>query len=441
MTFSAFDSQMTGALFADTETAALFSDQAQLRAMLQVEAALARVEGRLGVIPEAAAARIAEVAEHLEPDPESLRAATARDGMPVPALVAALREAVGGEAANYVHWGATSQDILDTALVLRLRSLLLLFEARLRRLIQALGREAKAHKRTVMAARTRAQQATPTTLGLKIAGWTLPLVRHRERLEQLRLRLLMVQLGGASGTLGALGPSGLAVMEALAEDLDLVCPSSPWHNMRDTIAEFAAWLALVSGSLGKFGADLVLLGQSEVGELRTGAGGGSSTMPQKANPIGGETLIALARFNAGLLSNIYTALVHPQERDGIGWSLEWLSLPQMAAATGGGLIHAQTLAESLMPDPGRMRTNVEASAGLLLAEAAAFALAAHMPKPEAEALVKAACAETKASGRPLMAVLRERSDVPLDWRGLEDPAAQIGQAEALVERIVAQIDQ
>lgn len=440
MTFSAFDSQIHGGLFADEETAALFSDQAQVRAMLQVEAALARVEGRLGVVPETAGARIAEVAEALALDPASLRAGTARDGLPVPALIAALREAVGGEAAAYVHWGATSQDIIDTALVLRLRDLLALFEARLRRLIAILGREAATHKLTVMAARTRAQQATPTTLGLKIAAWLLPLIRHRERLEQLRPRLLMIQFGGASGTLGALGGSGIAVMEALAQDLDLVGIEISWHNMRDGMAELAACLAQISGSLGKLGADLVLLGQSELGELRAGPGGGSSAMPQKANPVGGETLVALARFNAGLLSNMYTALVHPQERDGIAWSLEWLSLPQMAAATGAGLAHAQNLAESLRPDPERMRANLGASDGLVLAEAATFALAGHMPKPEAEALVKAACADAKASGRHLTAILRERTDLPLDWSKLADPAAHIGQAGMLVDRVLALID-
>ena len=437
MTYSSFDSDLTGALFGDPETAALFSDAAQLRAMLRVEAALARVEGRLGVIPAAHAERIAEVAESLTIEPADLAPATARDGLPVPALVVALREAVGDEAAGSVHWGATSQDILDSALVLRLRDLLALFESRLAALTETLARQAEAHVGTVTAARTRRRQATPTTLGLKIAGWLVPLIRHRQRLAELRPRLLVVQLGGASGTLGALGDHGLAVMEGLADELELSAPLLPWHSQRDSLAELGGWLSLVSGSLGKFGADLVLLGQSEVGELRAGPGGGSSTIPQKVNPVGAETLIALARYNAGLLAGLHQALVHAQERDGAAWSLEWLSLPQMAAATAAALRHAQILAEGLEADSGRMRANVQASGGLLLAEAAAFALAAHMPKPRAEALVKAACAEASAAERPLLAVLREKSDAPVDWSALEDPAAQLAIVGRLIDRVLA----
>ena len=439
MTFSAFDSQVTGDLFADPETVALFSDEAQLAAMLRVEAALARVEGRLGVIPEVAAQRIAAVAEDLTIEPASLAAATTRDGMPVPALVAALREAVGGEAAAYVHWGATSQDIIDTGLVLRLREVLRLFEARLARLIRGLAKQAEAHKGSVMVARTRSQQATPTTFGLKVAGWLLPLIRHRERLGELAPRLLVLQFGGASGTLAALGARGLVIADELADDLDLVCPEAPWHNMRDNLGEFSAWLGLLSGALGKLGADVLLLGQSEVGELRTAVGGASSTMPQKANPVGAETLVALARFNGSLLSSLYSTLVHSQERDGVAWSLEWLTLPQMVAATGGGLCRATELVESFEPNTERMRENLEASRGLVLAEAASFALAAHMPKPEAEALVKEACAEVKASDRHLVDLLRDKCDAPLDWKALADPANHLGAAEALVERTLAEV--
>ncbi len=434
MTASPLDSAIYRELLSDQETAALFSDAAELWAMLRVEGALARVQGNLGVIPAKAAARIAEVAAKLEIDPESLAQSTASNGVLIPGLVAQLRKAVGGEAAGFVHWGATSQDIMDTGLVLRLRDCLALFETRLVAVCDALAKQAKQHSETVMAGRTRAQQATPTTLGLRIAGWREALVRHQARLAELRPRLLMVQLGGASGTLAALGECGIEVMEALAGELELGVPVLPWHAQRDTLAELAGWLTLVTGSLGKMGQDLVLLGRSELAEVQAGAGGGSSTMPQKSNPVGAETLVALARFNAGLLGAQHQAMLHAEERDGAAWTLEWLTLPQMAVATGAALRHAHALATNLKADEGRMRANLEASKGLILAEAATFALSRHMPRPKAETLVKAACRDAAASGRQLFDVLAELTDAPLDWESLRRPDRSIGSAKSLVGR-------
>jgi 3-carboxy-cis,cis-muconate cycloisomerase len=437
MTVSLFDSELYGGLFSDREIAALLDDRARLRAMIEVEAALARVQGRLGVIPPEAAARISETAETLELDPAALAPGTASAGVPIPALVAALREAAGTEAGSWVHWGATSQDIMDTGLVLRLRELLARLDERLAGVIQSLAALAAEHRGTVMAARTRGQQALPTTFGLKAAGWLAPLARHRERLGQLRPRLLVVQFGGAAGTLAALGADGLAVMEALAGELDLAVPPAPWHAQRDGFAELAAWFALVTGSLGKIGEDLVLLAQSEVGEAYPKGGGGSSTMPQKTNPVAAEALVTLARFNAGLLASAGEALVQAQERGGAAWPLEWLTLPQMAVATGAALRLAAEALDGLVVDPARMAANLEASQGLILAEAASFALAEHMPRPEAQALVKAACAEAAQSGRHLLEVLAEKTPAPLDWAGLRDPAGYLGAADALIDRILA----
>jgi 3-carboxy-cis,cis-muconate cycloisomerase len=459
MTVSLFDSELYGDLFSDREIVALLDDRARLRAMLEVEAALARVQGRLGVIPAAAATRIAEVAESLELDPAALAPGTASAGVPVPALVASLRAAVGAEAGAYVHWGATSQDIMDSGLVLRLRAVLDALDGRLAGTIETLAALAQEHRGTVMAARTRSQQALPTTFGLKAAGWLLPLARHRERLAQLRPRLLVVQFGGAAGTLAALGATpgaalgaalgtalgedGVAVMEALATELGLAIPPAPWHSQRDGIAELAAWFALVTGSLGKIGEDLVLLAQSEVGEVTPrsgpGGGGGSSTLPQKTNPVAAEALVTLARFNAGLLTPATEALLQAQERGGAAWALEWLTLPQMAAATGAALRLAAAALDGLVVDTARMAANLEASNGLILAEAASFALAAHMPRPEAQALVKAACAEVTESGRHLMDVLAEMSEAPLDWAGLKEPAGYLGAADALINRILASL--
>lgn len=437
MTVSPFDSAVHGALLGDGETAAFFTDAAELRAMQDVEAALARVQGRLGVIPSAAAAEIGKAVQSLEIPPGSLAEATASAGVPVTALLAALREAVGGAAGHYLHWGATSQDIVDTALILRLRDVLALLEGRLAALVARLIETAEAHRGAVMAARTRSRQATPTTFGLKVAGWLAPLVRHQQRLSELRPRLLVVQLGGASGTQAALGDKGIAVMEGLAAELSLAVPPTPWHTQRDSIAELAGWLSLVTGSLGKIGQDLVLLGQSEIAEVQAGTGGGSSTMPQKANPVAAETLVALARLNAGLLAAVHQAAIQEQERGGAGWSLEWLTLPQMAVAAGAALRHAAGIAENLEVDAERMARNLEASNGLVLAEAASFALAAHMPRSYAQDLVAEACRTAAAEGRHLMDLLRERSDAPVDWESLKDPANYLGVADQLIDRTIA----
>ena len=441
MTVSPLDSELFGGLLSDGEVAALFSDAAQLSAMLRVEAALARVQGRLGVIPSAAAERISEVAESFVPDPASLAAATAEAGIPVPALVAALREAIGDPAAHHVHWGATSQDIIDTGLVLRLRTALEGLEQRLTTLAQALAALADQHRRTLMVARTRGQQAVPTSFGLKAAVWLAPLPRSRERLVQLRPRLLLLSFGGAAGTLAALGDRGPAVAEALAQELGLGLPPLPWHVQRDGLAELAGWLSLVTGCLGKLGQDVLLLAQSEVGELREGGApgrGGSSTMPNKANPVGSEVLVTAARLNTALLAAMHQALPQEQERGGPGWQLEWLTLPQMLTMTGCALRHAQALIENLEVDPDRMRRNLEASNGLVLAEAATFALAEHLPRPEAQTTVKAACAETKAKGRHLIDLLAEKTDAPVDWVKLRDPANYLGAVETFIDRVLAE---
>ena len=218
--------------------------------------------------------------------------------MPIIPLVEQLRAAVGGEAAGYVHWGATSQDIVDTGLMLRLRGVADQLEEKIGRLSGLLGKLADEHRGTVMAARTRSQQALPTSFGLKAAGWLSPLIDHRTRLDEMRPRLFAVQFGGAVGTLAALGDRGIEVMEALGEELDLAVPAAPWHVQRDNLAEFAGWLSMVTGSLGKMAQDLILLAQSEVAEVRPGAGGGSSTMPQKSNPVACEVMVTLARSNA-----------------------------------------------------------------------------------------------------------------------------------------------
>jgi 3-carboxy-cis,cis-muconate cycloisomerase len=422
---------------ADPAIDAWLGDAALIAAMVEVEAALARVQGRLGLIPQAAAVAIGQAAAGFAPDLAGLRRGMAGAGVPVPALVAQLRGAAAAEAGAWLHWGATSQDILDTALILQLRAVLAHIEAQLAETIAALAALAARHRGTLTIARTRFQQALPTSFGLKVAAWLMPLVRHSARLAELRPRLLVVQLGGAAGTLAALGPQGLEVARGLAAELGLGLPPMPWHNQRDGLIELAGWLGLLAGSLGKLGQDVLLLCQNEVGELRDAAGGGSSTMPQKANPIRAEALLALARRSAGLVGAMHQAALHAWERDGSAWQLEWASLPPLASGAGAALGHTQALLRSLEVDADRMAQNLAASQGLLLAEAACLALARHLPRAEAQALVERACRQALAEGRDLFELLPGLTAAPVDWPALRDPRAYLGAADALLDQALA----
>ncbi len=429
MAVTPFDSAIWRDLFGDSELAQLFTDSAEVRAMVLVEGALARVQGRLGLIPAASAAFIDRASMEVMIDPAALTKGTAAAGVPVPALVDAFRAAVEApEHAAHIHFGATTQDVMDTGLVLRLRRALDIIDARLAALIAVLGDKAAAEAETVMAARTRSQIATPTTLGAKIAVWRAPLVRCQDRLAALRPRLLRVSLAGASGTLSAMGPKGPEVAAALAAELRLGHDIVPWHSARDNIAELGGAFVLITGALGKMGVDLIGLMQSEVREVTAGTGGHSSTMPHKANPVGAEALIALARANAGIVGRLYEAQLHAQEREGAAWALEWLTVPQIVVATGAALRHAQGLADTLTARPDAMAATIATTGGLMLAEAATFALAAHLPRPEAQALVKAACKTALADGRHLRDVLAGMTDAPVDWATVFDPANNLGTA-------------
>jgi 3-carboxy-cis,cis-muconate cycloisomerase len=418
------DSAIYRELMGDAETAALFSDSAEIRAMLLVEGTLARVQGELGVIPAEAAAFIDRAAREVQIDPAALTVETARNGVPVPALLAAFRKAAQApEPMRWLHWGATSQDILDTALALRLRRVLDLWDARLARLIAALGGLAEAHADLPMAARTYGQAAIPSTFGAQLASWGRPLLRHRARLAALRGDLLQVSLSGAAGTLSAMGPEGQRVRAALAQALGLADPGSSWHSERDGIAAFGAWMAGLAASLGKMGEDLILLTATGLSEVRIGGAGGSSTMPQKQNPVGPSVLVALARHAAGLCATLTGAGLHRQARDGAAWFTEWMVLPQLCIGTGRALALSCDLAERLEPDAAAMARVLQADAGTIHAEALTFALATRMPRPEAEAAVKRLCAEALATGTDL------RTLAARDWPGIEVPLA-LGQAPA-----------
>jgi 3-carboxy-cis,cis-muconate cycloisomerase len=342
MAVSAFDHPLLSGLFGDEEVETLLGFDAELAAMLRFEMALAEAEAETGVIPAEAASAIADALAGFKPDMTALRNGVARDGVVVPELVRQMRGRIGAPHADRLHFGATSQDVIDTALVLRLKPVLDLFERRLDALTGRFDQLDKRFGRNPLMGRTRMQAAIEISAGDRIRSWREPLVRHKARLEALRPALHAVQFGGAAGTLDKLGGKGVVVRAALAQRLGLT-DFPQWQSQRDQMAEFASFLSLLTGSLAKFGQDVALLAQAG-DEIALSGGGGSSAMSHKQNPVAAETLVTLGRFNATQLSGMHHALIHEQERSGSAWSLEWLILPQMIVATGSSLRLAAELA-------------------------------------------------------------------------------------------------
>ncbi len=432
---------MLDSLFTDVEVAAIFAEDRYVAEMLAVEAALATVEARLGVIPAESGKVIAERIASFRPDLGLIRSRLGDDGVPVIELVRQLREHVGGAAAGDVHFGATTQDIMDTALVLQMRAALAAVEKTLGRAIDNLAAMARRYRQSVMPGRTHSQQAVPIPFGLKAAAWLAPLLRHRTRLAEIRPRVLAVQLGGAAGTLEPLGDRGMEVADALAAELRLSAPPLPWHTQRDALAEVAGWLSLVTGSLAKMAQDVILLAQTEIGEVRETAEegrGGSSTMPQKVNPVVSEQIVAAARINAALLGAMHQALIQEHERATSGWQMEWWTLPRMFELTAAALRKAELLSGQIDVDEARMRHNVSASNGLMLAETVTFALSRTMSRKAAKALVTAACRTARTENRHLVDVVRGQTSAPLDWEALKDEAAHFGSAQAFIDRVLAE---
>ena len=347
MSASPFDHPFLSGLLGDEEISACFSAEAEIAAMVAFEAALADAEAEAGVIPAEAGAAIAAALSGFEPDMTHLRARTARDGVAVPALVEQLRRAVGEPHGRHVHFGATSQDATDTGLAIRLARVAGILEHRIDRLVEALDALIERDGTVTVMAHTRMQAAIPVPASRKIASWRDPLVRHRKRLARARGEVAVLSFGGAAGTLDKLGGKAPAVAARMAGHLGLGTVERARHSERDGIAAFASQLSLLTGSLGKMGQDIALAAQSEVGEIRLSAGGGSSAMPHKVNPVGAEVLVALARFNATLVAGMHQSLVHENERSGAAWTLEWMLLPQMAVAAGAALKTAASLLGTL----------------------------------------------------------------------------------------------
>jgi 3-carboxy-cis,cis-muconate cycloisomerase len=435
-------------LFHGEEVLAIFADSARLQAMLDFEAALARAEAGAGVIPAAAAAAIVAKCRAGLFDMAELARATADAGnlaIPMVKRLTALVATGDPEASRYVHWGATSQDAVDTGLVLQLRRLLDLVKGDLARLSGGLARLASAHKLTPMAGRTWMQHAVPITFGLKVAGWLDAVERHRARLHELRPRVLAVQFGGAAGTLAALGEQGLDVAEALARELDLALPALPWHAHRDRMAEIAAAFGLLAGTLGKIARDLSLLSQTDVAEAREPGGegrGGSSTMPHKRNPLAASVVLAAAIRAPGLVATILAAMVQEHERGLGGWQAEWETLPELCQLAAGALRHMVVAIEGLELDPVRMRANLDATNGQIMAEAVSMALGRSLGRLAAHQIVGQACHRASASGRHLRDELAADPAVsphlsPADLDRLFDPANYLGIAAAFTDRVLA----
>jgi 3-carboxy-cis,cis-muconate cycloisomerase len=420
-------SDLYGAMWSDPEATALFGDGAEIAGMIRVEAALARVQGRLGVIPAECARIISEFCETAQIAPAALAAATARDGVPVPGLVAALRSACpDAGAAGWIHWGATSQDIVDTGLALRLSALCDLWGARLAGVLAALADLAEAQADTPMAARTYGQDAVPTSFGAAVAAWGWPLIAAAEGLAGLRSGVARVSLAGAAGTLAAMGPQGPAVRAGLAAELGLTDPGHAWHSGREGVAALAGWAGVVAGPLGKLGEDVHLMAQSGLGEVGIAGAGGSSTMPQKQNPIPAAVLSALARHVLALVPAVQGAGIHRQQRDGAAWFGEWLALPPLCLALSRALALAGDLAGRLVPDPVALARPLTAPPALIHAEAVTFALAARMPRPEAARAVAALCSRALAEGRALPDLAR----AAYPWLAALPPDLGLAPAEA-----------
>ena len=439
-----FDAYFTARTMRD-----VFSDQGRVQAMLDFEAALARAEASIGLVPTTAVAPIAAACQAGHYDFAALGEAIATAGNSAIPLVKALGKQIAQqdpEAERYVHLGATSQDAMDSGLVLQLRDALELIEADLARLADALAQQAQRHIATPLAGRTWLQHATPVTLGMKIAGWLGALTRTRQRLQALKPRLLVLQFGGASGTLAALGEQAMPIAEALAQELDLGLPDQPWHTQRDRLVEFGAVLGLLAGSLGKLGRDISLLMQTEAGEVFEPSApgkGGSSTMPHKRNPVGAAVLISAATRVPGLVSTLFSAMPQEHERSLGLWHAEWETLPEICCLVSGALQQALAIAQGLEVDAERMARNLDLTQGLVLAEAVSIVLAQRIGRDRAHHLLETCCKRAVAEQRHLRAVLGDEPQVTGELSATEldqlmDPAHYLGQARTWVERALAE---
>ncbi|MGI9482619.1 MAG: 3-carboxy-cis,cis-muconate cycloisomerase [Hyphomicrobiales bacterium] len=433
-----------GDLFSTPEMREAFSEEAWFARMVDVEAALARAQGGLGVIPADAARIINEACANIKIDMAALKVGTENVGYPVLPLVRQIA-AEAGDAGGYVHWGATTQDIMDTALVLQLRDGLDLTVLELRRLIAALMGLSHAHRDTVMAGRTHLQHALPVTFGFKCANWLSPLVRTLERIKQARPRIEQLQFAGAVGTLASLGGDAQPVREALGKELQLDVPGIGWHAARDGLAEAVSIIAILSGLCAKIATDVILLMQTEVGEAfepYAHGRGGSSTMPQKRNPMAAEYVLAAGRNIQAQVPVLMAALAGDHERATGPWHAEWTALPQVFLLGAGALTRTVDIVEGLEVHPERMAANLAATGGLIMAEPVMMALGPHLGRQMAHDVVEDACRKAITEEKIFAECLAADSRISdhLDAADIEtllNPARYTGLAGEFTDNVVA----
>lgn len=444
MSVTLIDSEIFGDLFSTNDMRNLFDDAAQLQRMVDVEAALARAQASIGIIPQSAADEITAKARFENFDHVELARQTSLAAAPVMGLVAQLSKICGDDAGRYVHWGATTQDIVDTALVLQMRDGFGLLEQQIETVSSTLAKLAASHSGTIMMGRTYLQHALPITFGYKAAVWLSGLLDVCDRLERVKQRAACLQFGGAVGTLASLGNQGLDVAWALGRELDLKVPDIGWHVVRGALADVAGTLSELVGVLGKIAIDICLLSQTEVAELaepHAPGRGGSSTMPQKRNPVTSVLILSIMRNVQALAGTVENNMAFDHERPVNSWQAEWLAIPQMFVLCSGALAHAGFVLEGLQVDEARMRANIDISQGLVMAEAVMMALGPHLGHARAHDLVEELCNTARSRKITLGEALAEHKEISdrLDQEAIEDlldPANYIGVAGTMVDQVL-----
>ncbi len=445
MTATALDSAIFCDIFSTPQMRRIFSDEARTGYCLEIEAALARAQARLGVIPETAAREIVHQCRIENIDFARLKKQTERIGYPILGIVQQIVDLCADGLGEWCHWGATTQDITDTAAILQIRAALELVEKDMDAIAGALGDLSRRYRDTPMAGRSNLQQAVPLTFGFKTAALLAAMQRHRERLAQLRPRVLVGEFGGAVGTLASLGGSGLKVQAELMRELGLGQPDIAWHTVRDGIGEVACFLGLLTGTLGKISMDVKLLMQTEVAEVYEPfheGRGSSSTMPQKRNPISCLYIHATTALVRQHVAALLEAAVADHERSTGPWQIEWIALPEIFLLASGALAQTKLMLTGLEVDADRMRANLDLTRGAIVSEAVMMGLGPHLGRQRAHDLVYDICRKVAASGEPLVEVLARDRDISrhLTRAQLEkmcDPSAYLGLAGEMIDKVLA----
>ena len=442
------DSRIFGNIFSSEAMRHVWSDENRTAKYVEIERALAIVQGRLGIIPREAADEIVRNCEIGKIDMEKLREQTERIGYPILGVVSQLNALCRDKLGEYCHWGATTQDVTDTATVLQIREGLALIDADLRAISAALADLARRYRDTPIVGRSNLQQAIPVTFGYKMATILAAVERHRERLKQLKPRVLVGEFGGACGTLASIETGAMETQAALMAELDLAQPVIAWHTVRDAIAEVGCFIGLVGGTLGKLSMDVKLMMQTEVAEVYepyAHGRGSSSTMPQKRNPISScyiHAAVSVVRQHAAALMD---AMIADHERSTGPWEIEWIVLPESFCLIAGALQQTRSILEGLEVDAAKMRANIDVTNGLVMSEAVMMGLGRHIGREYAHDLVYDLCREAIRQEKPLLDLLAQHPEINrhLDRAALAkltDPANYLGQAGVMVDRVLASVD-